>query len=228
MGSNVADLAREEAARAEAETPDAPEQPELPDDDEAEEAEEAERTDAPEQPAQPEGITQAMAEAILDSLTRYKQVVGREVEKRAKVMWDDLAPCPCCMELGPAPGFIFPVIPEPDGSIRRQIVAQALGAEAPAEYGSDPDTEECARCGGLGMMRTGSKVANQETRVCTSCNGQGWRLKSAMPSPPQIVPAQIPSQPWQPPNGAQQVATDPWGRHAGHPHYGISPDLIGA
>ena len=229
MGSsNVADLAREEAARAEVENPDDDVQPEIPgaDDDEAADDDE-QHEQAPPAP-EPEGITQAMAEAILDSLTRYKEVVGREVQKRSKVMWDDLAPCPCCMELGPAPGFIFPLIPEPDASIRRQIVNTALGGEVPEEKWDDPDTEMCARCNGLGMLKTGSKVANQTERACTACNSQGW-VQKIHPMP--VAPVAV-AQPWTPQNGVQanapHVTTDPWGRHVGHVHYGIAPDSIGA
>lgn len=198
------------------------------DDGEPIELDESDPENAPPAAPQPEPLTEAKAEAIFSAMDRYKGVVAREVEKRADVLFADLEPCPLCMGGGPAPGFYFPQLPEPDQTMRRMAVAAALGGDGQPDYPADPDTEKCERCDGYGQTRTGSHAPGQETRACPGCSGQGWKQKMApmpvfqmTPAPPQPVAPLMP-QPFG--NGGG----DPWGRPVGHPHYGQNPALIGA
>lgn len=226
MTSRASELARAEADAAEAVEEEGQEGTA---DDGANDGDDAGQTDGAgtaKEPAAPAAITEAEAEAIFSSLERQKASNSREVQKRAKSMWDDLVPCPCCSTAGPVAGFIFPVLPEPAQTMRRQSVALALGAEAPVEYLPDPDTETCERCQGKGMMTTGSDVEGQKVRVCTGCNSQGWRLKTALVQPPPAMPQPVPNLVAVPPANGTVPVTDPWGRTLGHPHFGMSPELV--
>jgi hypothetical protein len=227
MTSRVAELARDEAERAETEAPDEPEAPESPaQPGEDEEAEEAEQEPAqPEQP--PEGVTEAKVEQLWKSLDREAVRHVREVEKRAGPMFGELAPCPLCTVEGATPGFIFPVLPEPAQTNRREGIVLALGGAAPVAYEPDSEAEACPRCNALGKLQTGSKVAGQETRICPDCNGQGWKAKINAPAvfTPTVAPPP-PAAP-QPYAGFNGAGPDQWGRPAGAPRYGEHPSIGG-
>jgi len=186
-----------------------------PDDDE--EGDEQEPTVPSE--GQPEPLTEARAEAILKALEREASRHAREVEKRAGPMFSDLTPCPCCTGMPGTPGFIVAELPYEQAEVRRMIVAQALGATAGPEYPADPDREMCTTCDGLGLLRTGSKVAAQEALPCRACNGQGWKQK--------LTPVQVPPMAMTVPQPSGNVTDDRWGRPLGHPHYNQDPALVG-
>lgn len=191
------------------------------------EPDESDPENAPEPEPQPEPLTPEKAEAIFAALERFKTTAAREVEKRAGVMFADLEPCPLCMAGGPAPGFFFPQLPEPDQSMRRLVLMQALGGDGQPEYPDDPDTETCDRCQGYGQTRTGSKASGQETRPCPGCSGQGWKAKTPAYAPPPVFALAAPApQPFAP-QPFTNGAADQWGRQVGHPHYGQNPALIG-
>jgi hypothetical protein len=227
VSSTVADIAREEAERAEAGQPDEQEgAQEAQDGDEAQEGQESGEQQEGAQ-GQPSGPSEAQIEAVWKSLDREGQRHAREVEKRAGAMFAELVPCPACQVEGATPGYIFPVIPEPMQSIRREAVSMALGGQAPVELLDDPDAEACERCGANGMLKTHSNVQGQEKRVCTACNGQGWKPK--VNAPPVFAAAAPPLAAPQPfagvsPNG--QVP-DQWGRAPGQERYGQHPSIGG-
>jgi hypothetical protein len=224
----VAELAREEADRAEAEQDDAPTPPEAPLEGDLSEPEPEPEPEPGESAGAPAPLSEAQVEAIFKALEREAKTHAREVEKRAGVMFADLAPCPCCSVGGPAPGYIFPVLPEPQQTLRRQGVLMALGGEPEDEYNEAPDRHRCEACAGLGKVLTGSKVPEQVTGICKPCGGMGFTadpaaLVSVFPAapPPPILP--------QPFTGAgTNGALDPWGRPSGHQHYGIAPAQVGA
>lgn len=192
------------------------------------EPDESDPENQPEPEPKPEALTEAKAEAIFSSLDRYKATVTREVEKRADVLFADLEPCPLCMGGGPAPGFFFPHLPEPEGSMRLFAVTQVLGGSGEPQYPDDPDTEMCDRCGGYGKTRTGSKAQGQETRACPGCNGQGWKNKPPVTPTWEPSPLSAPALMPQPFANGAAANPDAWGRPVGHPHYGQIPALIGA
>lgn len=228
MSSRLAEIAAEEALPEEPEqTPGLEPDPGPQEGDEDAEAAEDDETPAPEPPPA-EGLTEAQAEAIFSSLERENSRHAREVEKRAGVMFPDLAPCPACSVGGVAHGFIFPQLPEPQQSIRREAVLVALGGTPEASYVDDDETETCDKCQGHGKTRTGSRAPGQDTRVCPRCNGSGWKAKLVLAPP--VSPAT-----WQPSTGANGSAAPPqigpldaWQRPQGHPHYGVPPSQIGA
>lgn len=213
---HIREAAERASAVAEAEHPDeeeaaleerAPEPEPVPEPDDPE---------LPEEPEQPQALTEAQIDSMWKSLEREGQRHAREVEKRAGPMYADLVPCPLCAAGSPASGFIFPVLPEPDNTLRRQAIDEALGGAAGPDYKQDPGRERCASCEGLGMLKTDSRVPDQVALPCRNCGGKGWREKAvqlAPPAPVQPIP--------------MTGVPDTWGRPAGHPHWGQNPAVVG-
>lgn len=211
------------------------EEPEITEEQVAEAERENEEAEQPEpeqpepeqpEPEQPEPMTQARAESILASLERYRGTVAREVAKRAGPMFDDLVPCPLCSQGSPTLGYIFPELPEPENSMRRAYVEQALGGEPEAEYLDSPTKHKCDRCNGYGMLRTGSHVPNQDKLPCDGCDGNGWKQDIFVPDAQHSTHVDF-TQPNAATNGnTAETPTDPWGRPLGHRHYGLAPALV--
>ena len=221
--STVADLAAEEAARAEAE------EEETGDAVETEEEQETQTTDdEPEgrqEPAQAVAApTEAQIEAALKSLEREAERHAREVSKRAGPFLPELHPCPLCF----TPGFTVTV---PAGAFdpeRRQAVMVAMGEPPEPPYRTAKDAVTCDDCDGWGLVLTGSKSANFVTKPCTRCTGSGWINPPVQLAPPPVIPPTFPGPvlagvPYDP-----SLPTDQWGRPSGHPHYGIRPADVGA
>lgn len=165
-------------------------------------------------------------EEIEKRLAQIDKAAEQYAAKVARIMGEDFAmlmPSPFDWK----PGFIFnPEVQPPDPE---QVAAMQafLGLADEAEMKDAPDAQPCEACNALGRVKTGSRVAGQETKPCIACGGSGWRAKvtAATPAPSFSVgtPAGvIPLQPNQPP----QVA-DQWGRQFGHPHYGLDPAQVG-
>jgi hypothetical protein len=223
MSSKLAELGREEAERVEAETPDAPDaEPDAPD---AEpEAAPGDAPDADAAPAQPPAPTEQELEARMQAWDKERDRHMRELRKRDPNRYEVSEPCPLC----DGHGLYLAQIGEPDASQRRDYIAAVLGgADAPALMEAT-DKETCAACDGWGQTRTGSKVGGQDALPCAACNGQGWRYRGSVATPP--APSFAPAMPnlVAPPNGAEHVVTDPWGRPLGHNDYGRAPSEVNA
>jgi hypothetical protein len=99
---------------------------------------------------------------------RYANSIGRIYEEDASAY----LPCPLCADM-PA-GFVHP------GSVGKfpddvtGAVMMLLGQTASDEVKDDPYSTLCATCVGFGVVRTGSRVPNQETRTCADCKGLGY------------------------------------------------------
>ena len=222
MASTLAEIARAEEVGDEPETVDPLVQPDDPEEGEAEEQDEREH-EAP-GPEQPEAPTPEQIEARGKAWERERDRHFRELKKRDEYRYAQSEVCILCE----GHGMYWPVLGEPGDTLRREAVVTALGGNAPLDYREDEATIACERCGALGMLRTGSKVPNQETHTCPDCNGQGWRSNVNVGSVSPIF-AQSPTA-----NGAATVtptsqgAPDAWGRPQGHPHYGLLPSQVGA
>lgn len=77
-----------------------------------------------------------------------------------------------------------------------------LGFDGETGMKEDPHSHVCEECDGWGLVATGSKVANQDTRRCDGCRGVGYVLDTApvagtngqnvhleLPEHGQLVPA---------------------------------------
>ena len=89
-----------------------------------------------------------------------------------------------------------------------QALAKIMGADfasfAPCEFCDgighrvgvrlqpDPSVERCGRCGGEGIMLTGSVRDGKQARDCIECQGEGFRPKSAAPVIPTYTPPPAP------------------------------------
>jgi hypothetical protein len=98
----------------------------------------------------------------------YTNAIGRIYEEDANAY----LPCPLCADM-PA-GFVHPasVGTYPDDVVG--AVMMLLGQTAPNEVRDDPYSTLCETCVGFGVVRTGSRVPNQETRTCADCKGLGY------------------------------------------------------
>ena len=98
----------------------------------------------------------------------YTASVGRIYEEDANAY----LPCPLCSD--EPSGFLNPADfgKYPEEIV--QVVLGVLGSTSASEVPDDPYSNVCATCGGWGVVRTGSKVPNQETRTCLDCTGRGY------------------------------------------------------
>jgi hypothetical protein len=178
MGSDVKRLADEEAARAEAE-PDADENEE---DDQGQEVDEPETPDdvpvTPLEPPQSPDV-EAQRRAIVAELTRHEKAFAKALGLEP----NELLACAVCDGSGFVAGGNE--LEQRQGlldALRR--ANEWLAANDPArEYGEREDTEQCAKCHGLGMLRTGSRVPNQDVLPCPTCNGAGYTQHPAQTFP---------------------------------------------
>lgn len=213
MGSIV------EQAAAEADAAEA----EFPDDDEAEleEAEEGAETDPEEDSGA--SLTEKQREKIIGRLDNESD---RHTKRVAEILGpdvSDLAPCPACWEH--APGFVLNGVMLDE--VQAAMVRGLLGIQDTPSYKTNPEYAICETCDGLGMVLSGSKVANQEIQPCPKCQNKGFeRIPIAWQPPPAppLVAVPTPTQDWAalPPGPVDQ-----WGRPAGHPHFGMDPAKIG-
>jgi len=90
------------------------------------------------------------------------------------------------------------------------------------------DKAACDGCNGHGIQISHSLNENHLLEPCLKCNGNGW-VTVAIPEPapawtpptePGIVAGAPPDTAW--------TGNDPWGRPAGHAHWGMNPATIGA
>jgi hypothetical protein len=110
----------------------------------------------------------ADADGSEDQIKKAERAVAT-FNKRIDAIFGDNAPplqCPRCDGLGRvwATGEEEPELVHPDN-----LVA-------------------CERCNGHGQVLTGSKVKGNDTTVCQSCNGTGWKI--ATPQPENVTPLQ--------------------------------------
>lgn len=179
----------------------------------------------------PQPPTQKEIEKRLEKLDAEAQ---RHSKRVAEIMGDDfgmLLPSP----LDWTPGFVFRPDVAPLDPAAYQATMAYLGGPGAADYKDDPERAQCDLCGGLGKLKTGSLVENQDALPCRKCRGQGWYGEGNLP--PLAPPAQIGTsagaatvtytQPPMPPPNTPVQAADRWGRPAGHPHYGIDPVQVG-
>jgi len=172
--------------------------------------------------------TAAQIEAAAASWDREKNRHMNELEKRDDVRFGDTVECPLC----DGHGRIYPILPEPEQSNRREFITAALGGMPEVEYKPHPTEVLCDQCDGWGKVFTGSHVANQDLLNCPACGGMGHRAKIGAPAVPVqtwqgvVEPGPVPqTMPFSTVPYAEQIkiGNDVWGRPPGDPHYAIPP-----
>lgn len=225
--SRVAELAREEAARAEAEdeTTDEDETQETGDSPEEEEAaEEGETTDdqAAAEPAQPfANVTEADLKkanrAVEQQRSRLAGILGEAAVAHECLLCGGVGHLPELPPLGTAMTLV-----EDEGVL-------GFVFEAPPdqrEYPKALDKAPCDWCEAEGMVDTGSKNPHARIVPCTKCNGNGWVTVPVPETPAQLSTlVAAPPPPAGPPAGLDGQV-DTWGRPWGHVHFGVPPAAI--
>lgn len=190
------------------------------------------QSDPPPEPPPEPSAGSITPEEFEQRATKVARAFGRyekAVTDQLPMLTDDLTRCPLCPELHP--GFVDV---HDAGRLPAEIVAVVdlfLGHQREADYLPSPDTHACEGCDGLGKVRSGSRVANQELLMCPRCNGSGFYppagLRDASAPPPRLDG-----------NGniletfkAERADTDPWGsplllaNGTENPNYGRMPQF---
>lgn len=230
-----------ERANAEADETEA----ELAEDEQAELEDEAEGTDIDPELIAGTTLSEKQREQIIVRLDKEND---RHTKRVAEVLGpdvSDLAPCPLCWEH--AQGFVLDGVPVDE--VTAAMTRQVLGMADQPEYRTNPEYTMCEVCDGLGMVLSGSKVANQEIQPCPKCKNSGfvhqfipaqfeapaWQPPpapaftppnlAAAPGPNGDAPSQLPPPGWTPePN---KNGNDGFGRWPGHSNYGIPIERTG-
>ena len=167
-------------------------------------------------------------EAAQASWDRERTRHMNELKKRDEIRYNDTVACPLC----DGHGLIYPVLPEPEQTARREFINAALGAAAPKEYRKHPTEARCEVCDGLGQLESGSQVEGQMLLNCTACGATGHR---AYGTPPNMTTSSAPAPAYVtgpthelaystvPMAEQVRIGRDAWQRDPGDPHYGVPP-----
>ena len=94
---------------------------------------------------------------------------GNRVQEIMGPDYEALVPCELCWQL--APGFRWDR--EPDEATKT-AVRIAIGLPDVSNFAPSSTERTCDDCRGLGKVRTGSSVPNNETAKCDACSGKGF------------------------------------------------------
>jgi rubrerythrin len=163
--STIAERAREEAERVEAE--------------EAEENEQADQDAEPDaEPGDHEAAARAVAQAAseVDLEKRFKQLDNEHArhEKRLREIlgddFDTLLQCPMCWTDGYA--LQVPVDQRPPEQVA--AIYAVLGQAAEPEYAASPRHVTCNTCDGWGVVLSGARAQATRTVNCPTCGALGY------------------------------------------------------
>lgn len=227
--SSIAERASLEADEAERENPDAPEV-EVDVAPEVEVAPDETTEDGSQNASEsPSGLSLKEVEARFGKTEKAGVTYSKKVLDTLGELAESLSPCPLCPDVHK--GFIDL---NDAGRIPDELVAvvQAfLGVQREADYNASPTTHTCDACGGLGKVKSGSRVPNYVTLTCSPCQGTGFVPPPGGSSPGlAVVPGGAST-----PDGEQFTApatdSDPWGsprlleNGVENPNYGKMPQF---
>lgn len=210
-----------EPVEPEPEIPFEGEEPEASTDDDDDDDENGD-SEEPEPEPTPEAAQTDLA--VEKSAKKLEAEVKRHTARIGEIMGEDannLEPCPLCWEL--TPGWRWPN--EPDEPVKAEV-RKIIGLPALENYRPATDARECDDCQGLGQVLTGSKVIGKMQKQCSGCNGNGWKPIGApgvhyLPNTPPPADETVYT------DGASELPpTDPWGRTADDPLYGVMPGFV--
>jgi len=109
-------------------------------------------------------------------------------------------------------------------------VGHVLHGVEQVSYRSDTGHEACAACDGWGLVRTGSRVAGNETITCANCRGFGYTPPPGESQNGHVVPDTFHAPAGEHPEPIAHGDRDSWGEPAklpdgrANPNYGRMPD----
>lgn len=214
--SRATEIAKAEAEAVESEStedenPDAePVEPIEPDDTDEEEAEEAE----------PSAL--AVVENIDKALTAEQKRHANALRKALGEQWEHFAQCPLCQ----VDGYAMPYQPGEIGPEQRDAIMTVMGESGPTRSATHPTKIRCDACDGWGKLYTGSRDPAYEFDACVKCAGSGTMDKIVADERAGLAVVTQTRYPWDEPAPTVMPNADKWGRHMGHPDYGIDPNEI--
>ena len=239
--SKVSEMAKAEAERAEAESPDdesteptepteppeptpAPGEPQT--DEEGEEAEADEQGEEGETPSAaalpPDAF--AIGEALGKKLDAADKSQARAVERIASEFEQDTVPCPICERVDIAPRLVAKIAGIPAEGW--QQIMSLGGVEPEPEHEMAEGVKMCDRCNGYGELDYPTRNPHMSRQNCPACAGNGYVPEAQEQSAVVNFPP-IPSLPTPQVTATTPYAThDQWGRPQGHPHYGLDPAAV--
>lgn len=139
--------------------------------------------------------------------------------------WPEHVRCAMCDGIG----FMSPEAARALTTAQWEQLLQVAAMLVTEDYIEDSNYQMCENCAGKGQTRSGATNADHYLKLCDGCSGNGY-VQRVPQAPAFTMPAPLT-------NGTESVAAsnpsygspapdDPWGRHAGHPHYGIDPNYV--
>jgi hypothetical protein len=237
MSETVAELVNREAAQAERDDDETtePAAPNLP----------PEPDEPPEDPAPSGPPSEAAIERALKQIDKAGDAYVKKIDGIQTVAQLGLVECPLC----PIPGFVSEMPPPEHDPAQVEAITNYLGLTGPPSYVQSPNHTTCTACDGLGALATGSRRDGFRDVQCEECMGNGYidlRHRAEMNGlhsptghlvtlPAYAAPAAVP-EPMAPglvSQGGYQFtlspggASDPVGRIAGHPLWGMPAEAGG-
>jgi hypothetical protein len=214
--STIAERAREEGDRAEAENPDAEPVAEL------EEGEEQVPFEDPE----PQAIIDQKAADALDKAltaedTRHQKALGKAFGEQ----WPEHVRCALCDGIG----FLSPELASGLTNAQWEQLLETAVTLVSMPLIQDTNYQRCEHCDGWGKTISGAQNADHYTKLCDVCSGNGF-----IQTTPKFTPIAVPNLSGGSvltsgpviPNYGSPASDDAWGRPGGHPHYGIPPAAV--
>lgn len=234
--SSIVERANAEADAAEAENPDAePVEPIA-----AEDAPPETETEASPEPSSL-AVVEELDKKLRSEATRHENALA----KLHPEDWDQYTMCPLCI----ADGFLQPVAPGEMPDQLWEAITVLAGRQDTGELANAPFAEICDVCKGKTVVRTHAVAGDQTQVPCRACAGFGWLdigpYNAANLNPPNkkqvpLAPAPVagvnpyPNAPTEPfPDSTIEFTpfvggvSDPYGRPAGHPRWGMTTDANG-
>jgi hypothetical protein len=164
-----------ETEHEDTEAPPATPEP-LEDDEAAEEEERASRDEEePETPAEepaqppPPELTQKQIEKLYDRAEGRATTFRNAVSEIFGEMAQAFETCPLCVDH--LPGFLAPFGPTEEAAANTRA---ALGVPDLSNYQQAKNAHQCGDCAGLGVVLSGSLVAENAAIACQNCKGSGY------------------------------------------------------
>lgn len=186
--------------------------------------------DGDETQAQPETGAQARPATTPEEMERKLRALEKQGEKHAaavqRIMGDDFSDL-IANPIDFTPGFILnpQLAPLPPDALHALDVI--LGRAGVDGYPVDESRQRCETCDGFGMLRTGSRVQNQDALPCRKCMGNGWVEKMATATNVTPMPNVTGTGFNQQGSQTFTVVRDQWGREQGQERFGLDPKVVG-
>lgn len=164
-----------------ADVPEPDQEPHEPIPDEADDHDDEEENDEEERLATPDELPEAHGPTQEEWEKRFRDVEKRFGTYTATVtkIWEEDAVhlMPFQLDVAAPPGFIDIRNKGRVDDETKAAVLAFLGFDGETDMRDDPYSDVCATCDGWGVVKTGSRVPNQDVRNCLDCKGLGFQPK---------------------------------------------------